>query len=297
MKSKYFLAAISAFAIWGFFSLVLKPMHIYRSVDILFYRLFVCGFLMLFFNMLFRRKILIENLATFRELPQRRKLITLGLTIGGGLLLVANWFFFIYVMNHISIKAASFAYLVCPILTTVMAWFILKEQLSSWQWTAVALSFISCALLSFNNLADILYSLIVAVTYAFYLISQRKNTGFDKFLILSIQLICGALILLPFFPQYGTNMGNNITFYMQILVIAVLFTIIPLYLNLYSLQGLKSSTMGILLYLNPLINFGIAIFYYNEPMNNWQIFSYLLIGLSIVIFNEKIIFKRSQNSN
>lgn len=293
MKSKYFLAAISAFTIWGFFSLVLKPMHVYKSVDILFYRLFMCGFLMLLFNILFRKKILLENLTTFREIPRRRKFIILGLTLGGGLLLVANWFFFIYVMNHISIKAASFAYLVCPILTTLMAWFILKEKLSNWQWTAVALSLISCVLLSFNNIADILYSLIVAVTYAFYLISQRKNTGFDKFLVLSIQLIFGALFLLPFFPHYGTNMGSDISFYIQILVVAVVFTIIPLYLNLYSLQGLKSSTMGILLYLNPLINFGIAIFYYNEPMNSLQVFSYLLIGASIIIFNEKIIFRRS----
>jgi chloramphenicol-sensitive protein RarD len=204
---------------------------------------------------------------------------------------VGNWFFFIYVMNHISIKAASFAYLVCPILTTLLAFFILKEQLNKWQWTAVALSVISCVLLSYNNSADIMYSLIVAITYALYLISQRKNTGFDKFLVLSIQLVFAGLILLPFYPMHGTNMGDNYIFYLQILLIAVVFTIVPLYLNLFSLQGVKSSTMGILLYLNPLINFAIALLYYHEAINTLQVVAYLIIALSIVIFNKNLIFK------
>jgi len=292
MKSKYYLAAISAFTIWGFFSFALKPMAIYQSVDILFYRVFMCAMLMLTFNLLFRKGVVKQNITTFKLLPKRRRTVIVVLTFGGGALLVANWFFFIYVMNHISIKAASFAYLVCPILTTVMAFFILHEKLSRWQWTAVALSIISCLILSFNNIADILFSLIVAITYALYLISQRKNTGFDKFLVLTVQLVFAAIILLPFYPKYGTNMGEDVNFYLQILIISIVFTILPLYLNLYSLQGIKSSTMGILLYINPLLNFVIALFYYHEPINSFQIFAYLLIAFSIVMFNEKQIFRK-----
>lgn len=140
MKSKYFLAALTAFAIWGFFSFVLKPMFMYRSVDILFYRVFFCAVLMLTYNLCFRKKVIRENYQGFKQLATRQKSITMLLTFGGGTLLIANWFFFIYVMNHISIKAASFAYLVCPILTTLLAFFILKESLSKWQWIAVLLS-------------------------------------------------------------------------------------------------------------------------------------------------------------
>lgn len=87
-------------------------------------------------------------------------------------------------------------------------------------------------------------------------------------------------------------MGADFSFYVHILVISVVFTILPLYLNLYSLQGIKSSTMGILLYINPLLNFLIALFYYHEPINVPQMFSYLLIAASIIMFNEKQIFKK-----
>ena len=105
-------------------------------------------------------------------------------------------------------------------------------------------------------------------------------------------LVFAAILLTPFYPKYGTNMGADFSFYVHILVISVVFTILPLYLNLYSLQGIKSSTMGILLYINPLLNFLIALFYYHEPINVPQMFSYSLIAASIIMFNEKQIFKK-----
>ncbi|MCF2493615.1 MULTISPECIES: EamA family transporter [Dyadobacter] len=290
--SKHYLAAFISFVIWGFFSLALKPLKAYASLDILFYRVFLCAVIMAVISLFVRVKVLKENVKTFRQMPsEQRKRVTL-LTLAGGILLTANWFFFIYVMNHISVKAASFAYLVCPIMTTVIAYFVLNEKLSKWQWAAVSLSIVSCMLLSFSNVADIAYSLIVALSYAFYLVSQRKNVGMDKFLVLTVQIIFSALILLPFYPQYSEALPTEFSFYALIFVIAVLFTIVPLYMNLYALQSVTSSTMGILLYINPLMNFFIALVYFHEPINSIQITAYSLILLSIVVFNERFIFGR-----
>ena len=290
--SKHYLAAFISFVIWGFFSLALKPLKAYASLDILFYRVFLCAVIMAVISLFVRVKVLKENVKTFRQMPsEQRKRVTF-LTLAGGILLTANWFFFIYVMNHISVKAASFAYLVCPIMTTVIAYFVLNEKLSKWQWAAVSLSIVSCMLLSFSNVADIAYSLIVALSYAFYLVSQRKNVGMDKFLVLTVQIIFSALILLPFYPQYSEALPTEFSFYALIFVIAVLFTIVPLYMNLYALQSVTSSTMGILLYINPLMNFFIALVYFHEPINSIQITAYSLILLSIVVFNERFIFGR-----
>nr|WP_295929804.1 EamA family transporter [uncultured Dyadobacter sp.] len=290
--SKYYLTAFISFVIWGFFSLALKPLNGYPSLDILFYRVFMCAVIMAVVSIVVRRKVLKDSLAAFKAFsPDHKRQVAL-LTLAGGVLLTANWFFFIYVMNHISVKAASFAYLVCPIMTTVIAFFVLDEKLSKWQWTAVLLSVVSCLLLSFNNIADILYSLIVAASYAFYLVSQRKNAGIDKFLVLTIQIIFSALLLLPFYPAYSAALPTEVSFYVLISLIAVVFTIIPLFMNLYALQGVTSSTMGILLYINPLMNFAIALFYFHEPINSIQIIAYSLILLSIVVFNERFIFGR-----
>lgn len=287
--TKYYIAAISAFIIWGFFSLALKPLHHYPSLDILFYRVFLCVILMLIISLGFRKKTISETKTYFKILSLKEKRNLTLLTIGGAMLLTANWFIFIYVMNHISVKAASFAYLVCPIITTVFAYIILKDQLTKIQWGAVGLSIFSCVLLGYGHFQDVFYSLIVAATYALYLVIQKRNTQIDKFLLLTIQLVITAVVLLPFYPFYSGEIPTEISFYVYLLIIAVVFTIIPLFLNLYALKAVNSSTVGILLYINPLINFFLALFYYKEPISALQILAYSLIMISIIIFNYKVL--------
>lgn len=290
-QTKYYLAAFFAFFIWGFFSLALKPLRNYASLDILFYRVFFSVVLMVFVNIAFRRNVIIKNWNHFNTMDLTTKRKTVALTLGGALFLALNWFVFIFVMNHVSVKAASLAYLICPILTTVFAYYLLKERLSKGQWIGVMISLIGCTLLSFNHFQDIFYSLIVAASYSIYLVSQRKNSELDKFLVLTIQLLFTAIIILPFYPTFSGTVPVEPLFYMCLLIIVIFFTIIPLFLNLYALKGINSSAVGIMIYINPIINFLIAIFYYNEQVSWLQLCSYFLILVSIVVFNAKLIFK------
>src|ERR1700755_2106350 len=149
----HYLAAVSAFTIWGFFSLVLRPLASYSSLDILFYRVFFSAVLMFLASSLARRKVWVANRRLFAALsPAGRKGVLFQL-FGGGLFLTGNWFSFIYVTNQVSLKAAAFAYIICPVLTTVLAWLILKEQLTKGQWMAVLLSAAGCGILGFQHLS------------------------------------------------------------------------------------------------------------------------------------------------
>ena len=290
--NKYYLSAFTAFVIWGFFSLVLKPLHDYPSLDILFYRVFFSTVLLLVITLFFRKAILKKDIQVFKVLSKSTKYKTIFLTIFGGFLLIANWFLFIYAVNHVSLKSASFAYLICPILTTIFAYLILKEKLSKWQWFAVGLSLVSCVILSFGSIRDLIYSLIIALTFAFYLISQRKNNHFDRLIILTVQLLIASVVILPFFPSYSGPTPTEPVFYIMLALIVGIFTVLALYLNLYALKGMNSSAVGILMYINPLINFTLAVLYFHEPIDTIQIVSYSLILISIVIFNEKVLFPK-----
>ncbi|MBP4143012.1 EamA family transporter [Flavobacterium sp. P4023] len=294
--NKYYSAAFLAFFIWGFFSFALKPLHNYPSLDILFYRVFFSVITMVLINLIFRKNVIRKDWNHFKNSSSKQKRSIVSLTLGGAIFLILNWFVFIYVVNHISVKAASLAYLVCPILTTVFAYFILKEQLTKWQWVAVMISFTSCILLSFNYFRDIFYSLIVATTYASYLVSQRKNSEMDKFLVLTIQLVFTAVVLLPFYPKYSGPIPTEPLFYGCMFFVVVFFTIIPLFLNLYALKGINSSAVGIMLYINPIITFLVAIFYYDEQVTSLQLFAYSLILVSIVVFNERALFSKRKNA-
>lgn len=294
--NKYYSAAFLAFFIWGFFSFALKPLHNYPSLDILFYRVFFSVITMVLINLIFRKNVIRKDWNHFKNSSSKQKRSIVSLTLGGAIFLILNWFVFIYVVNHISVKAASLAYLVCPILTTVFAYFILKEQLTKWQWVAVMISFTSCILLSFNYFRDIFYSLIVAATYASYLVSQRKNSEMDKFLVLTIQLVFTGVVLLPFYPKYSGPIPTEPLFYGCMFFVVVFFTIIPLFLNLYALKGINSSAVGIMLYINPIITFLVAIFYYDEQVTSLQLFAYSLILVSIVVFNERALFSKRKNA-
>ncbi len=259
-------------------------MAIYPSSDILFYRVCLAAVLMLL-AVLASGDMLQRNLRVLRNLSVKERRNTVLFTLGGGALLTANWYFFIFAMNHISIKAAAYAYLVCPIITTVLAYFFLKEKLKIHQWIAVLLSVVSCVLLALGHWLDLLYSLIVAFSYAFYLLSQRKNVHLERFFVLACQLIFSALILLPLIGPMGISLYVEPLFFLNIFIIALGFTIIPLWLNLYALKGISSSVMGMLLYINPLLSFVLAALVFHEPASNLQLLAYAVIFLSVIIFN------------
>ncbi|WP_396164231.1 EamA family transporter, partial [Flavobacterium sp.] len=251
-----------AFIIWGFFSLALKPLTNYASLDILFFRVFIATAFLLGINLIFRKSVVLEAKKTFKELSKKKQKSAVIMTVVGGLLLVLNWFLFIYAVNHVSLQSASFAYII-----------------------AVGLCVISCVILSYGNFKDLIYSVIIALSFGFYLVSQRKNSDFDKFLVLTIQMVISSVILLPFYPSFGGAIPTEFLFYGLLLIIVIVFTIIPLFLNLYALKGLNSSTVGILMYTNPLIHFFLAIFYFKESVSIAQIVSYSLILISILVFN------------
>ena len=119
--NKYYLSALSSFIIWGFFSLALKPLQDYASLDILFYRIFLATVLLLAINLIFRKKEVQNDVAVFKSLDKQVRTKMIFLTISGGFLLVFNWFLFIYAINHVSLQSASFAYMICPIVTTILA--------------------------------------------------------------------------------------------------------------------------------------------------------------------------------
>lgn len=285
MRYKYYLAVITAFTIWGFFSLVLKSLDTFPAFDILFYRAIISVFIMLLVSLFLRPKAFRKNITIFQYLPEKTKRKILIVNLLSGLFLALNWFIFIYVMNNVSVSATSLAYLICPILTMVLAYLILKEKLVKIQWLSVALSFVSCLILSFGNFIDLFYSMIIAFTYAIYLVLQRKNQEMDRFLVLTFQIGIAVILLLPFMPSYISDTEKTTFFYAMIALIAVVFTIIPMYLNIYALKGLNSSIVGVFIYLNPIINFLLAVFYFKEDISFLQVLSFILIGVSVIIFN------------
>ena len=286
MAFKYYAAAVFSFVVWGVFSLVLRPLSNYAALDILTYRVAFAALIIALISLTFRYKVTRENFVLLKSLaPLERNRIVIA-TIFSAIMLALNWYLYIYVMNAVSVNATSLAYLICPILTTVLAGIFLKEKLNVGQWLAVTLSIISCLMLSYGHFMDMLYSVIIALSYAIYLVLQKASTKLDKFFTLTLHMLISAVFLIPLgINSISDSVVHSEMFFQYVLVIAVLFTIIPLFLNMYALKGIDSSVVGILLYINPIISFLLAVYYFNESITLLQGVAYGLILLAVIIFN------------
>lgn len=286
---------MTAFIIWGLFSLPLKAIDNYASLDILLSRVLMASILISAISLLFRRKESLENIKIFKSFDKKHRWKLVLLNLVSAVLLAINWYLFIYVMNQISVNATSLAYMLCPIITTVLAYIFLKDRLSKIQWIAVSLSLFSCILLSIGHFMDVFYSFIIALSYAIYLVLQKKNHQLDRFFTLTFQIVFGTIILLPLFNFQTSVPEKGFYFYGIVFLIAAVFTILPMFLNVFSLNKLNSSTAGIFIYLNPVFSFFLAMFYFKEEMEPMKIIAYSVVFFSVILFNSKLIFQLFQN--
>lgn len=282
---KHYIAAITAFVVWGFFSLPLRALKAFSVGEILYFRILFSVAILLVIILGFRRDSWKKDMDRLKTLTSKERTRMILLTLAGGALLTVNWLMFIYTVNNINVKTASFAYLICPVFTAVLAFLLLHEKLAVFQWIAVGICAVSCALIGLQSAAELGYSGFTAFSYALYLVSQRGNQGFDRLISLGIQVVFSLFILTLFFNQLVDEVPSAPEFYLLIATIAASFTVLPLFLNLYALNRISSATIGILMYLNPLINFSMAVFVFHEALNVMQLLGYGAIVVALVLFN------------
>lgn len=284
-RAPYFLSTIAAAVLWGFLTIPLRELQHWPADTILFYRILASTGLIWGFILIFRKEALRRDLSYFKNIPAKAQKKLVLLTISAGLLLIANWYTFIIVVNSISIQAAGFAYLICPLLTTVAAYFILRESLSKINKIALIIAALSVIMLAQGSLLNVLWSFSIAIFYAFYLIIQRVVNQIDKLNFLALQLTISSFVILPFVLAQQESVPSDTHFWLNINIIAVFFTVIPLYLNSFALNRISSATVGVILYINPIITFLMAILFFNEQLLLNQLFSYLLLLFAVVLFN------------
>lgn len=288
-KSKYLLAGVLSAVIWGFFAFPLRNLKAYPSEQILYYRIFASLLVIWVAILLFRKKKLKADIQFFKERSTKQRQTIILQTVASTILLFFNWFTYIYAINNVSIKSAAFAYMVCPLITAFGGYLILKEHLHRFQLVALLIATTSIIILATGSLKEVMWSVIIAALYAFYLIIQREMQGFDKLNVLAIQITLAVILMLPFFIYQHTAIPSAPSFWINIFIIAIFFTLIPLFLSLYALIGLPSSTLGIIIYVNPIIAFSVAILYFDEKIGANQLMAYLLLLFAVLMFNWKMV--------
>jgi chloramphenicol-sensitive protein RarD len=179
-----------------------------------------------------------------------------------------NWLLYVYAVNSGHILAASLGYYLNPLANILLGRFVLGEPLSRPQWVAVALAAVGVSILAVGALSHLWISLALCVSFALYGLLRKVATveataglGIETALLLPVAVGWLAwTTLTSAAPVWGTD-GTD-TF---LLVLAGLVSTVPLLLFTAAARLLPYSTLGILQFIAPTLQFLVAVFLFGEP--------------------------------
>jgi len=197
-------------------------------------------------------------------LKDRKALRILGLST---FLIGINWTLYTYAVTSGHILAASFGYYLNPICNVLLGRFVLGEKLSRLQWTAVAIAGAGVSVLAAGALGSLWISLTLCVSFALYGL-LRKVVAADSLTGLAIETTLLAPVALAFLafllatgsPVAAPDRAENI-----LLVLAGVASTTPLLLFAGAARRLLYSTLGMIQFLAPTLQFLLAVMLYGEP--------------------------------
>lgn len=271
------LHGVAAYTLWGLIPLYFKLVHHVASVEVMAHRV-LWSFVMvaLLASFLGRWSELGNNLRNRRVLL----LLSISATIMAG-----NWLTFIYAVMSDQVLQASLAYFTAPLVSTLSGALFLRERLSPLQVLSMAVAAVGVAVLTAAVGHMPWLALAIALTGSFYGL-VRKLTPTDGFISLAVE----TTVMTPFVLAYlgylavtGTATGNA-PGTLGLLMLAGPVTTVPFLCFGRAIHGLRLSTMGILQYFTPSIQFLLAVFLFREPFPAAELVSFACIWTAVVIY-------------
>ncbi|MFZ9682377.1 MAG: EamA family transporter RarD [Cephaloticoccus sp.] len=205
--------------------------------------------------------------------------------LSGGLLTL-NWLTFVWAVNHGHVIETSLGYFLVPLVNIALGWGVLREKLRPAQWTAIgfAAAGVAWQLWQLGRLPWI--ALALAGTFGTYgLLRKRSPLGSLPGLTVETLLLAplaGAFLLWRTYQ--GTAALGFAPASTQLLVMTTgIVTATPLLLFAYGARRLRLTTLGLLQYAAPTVQFALGIWYFGEPFSaaRAQSYGFIWIGLAI----------------
>jgi len=216
----------------------------------------------------------------------KKKNILFGLLISS-VLILTNWYTWIYAVTTNKLVDASFGYYIYPILSAFFGIIFLKETYNKTKLTSFILVFISIIILFFNFDNVPWIGLIVAASWSLYTLVRKIIIVPADIGLFIESLLLTPLALFVFYNLYQ-NGDNFFTLYdVKIstwLFFAGLMTLIPLFLFLKGTEKAGLGVAGMIFFIVPTCHFLLGIFYFNEPLDLYKLLSFSIIWIAVAIF-------------
>jgi chloramphenicol-sensitive protein RarD len=205
-----------------------------------------------------------------------------------GIAIAANWGVYIWGVNNGHVIETSLGYFINPLVTIGLGVVILHERLRPVQWAAVALGALAVTVVSVDYGRPPWLSLILACSFGTYGFIKKgvRASAPEGLLIEGGALIVPALVLLIALALTGnaTWVGHDATAgHLVLLISAGPVTALPLLLFAGAATRLPLSTMGLLQYLTPALQFAIGVLVLREPTSLALLCGFALVWIALAI--------------
>ena len=212
---------------------------------------------------------------------------TTSLLILTSILIVTNWYTWIYAVTVNKLIDAAFGYYIFPILSVFFGILFLKESHNKMKLIAIGLVIIAVFYLLIDIKSTPWIGLIVALTWSIYTLIRKKiNVPTDIGLFIESAFMTPfALIAFYFIYKNGNNYFSISDISMSLwLFLAGANTLIPLGLYLYgsSLAGLGPAAM--IFFLAPTGQFLLGFYYFGENLDLNKLISFIIIWIAVAIY-------------
>ncbi|MDP9903557.1 EamA family transporter RarD [Arthrobacter bambusae] len=284
---------IGAYGLWGLLPLYFLVLHPAGAVEIVANRVV--------WSLIFCA-LLITLTRTWRLLGNafRDRAVLGPLAIAAGLIAI-NWLTYTFGVTTGHAVEASLGYFINPLVSVLLGVLVLKEKLRPLQWAAVGIGFIAVGVLtvSYGKLPWI--ALVLAFSFGLYgFVKKRVGPKVNAITSLTVETvvlapIAGATMIVLGLTGAGT-LGSNGPGHFWLLAASGIITAVPLLFFGASARRLPMTTIGLLQYFAPVLQFIVALAVFHEAMTPDRWVGFGIVWLALLLLTLDMLRTARKNS-
>ena len=280
----------AAYTMWGLFPLYWPLLEPAGAVEILAHRVFWSLATMLVLVLLVRRA------GSLRDMVADRR--TRTILTAAAVVIAFNWGAYIWGVNNGHVVETSLGYFINPLVTVLMGVVFLGERLRRLQWVALGIATVAVVGLTIEYGRPPWVALVLAFSFGSYGLAKKKagagaveSLTFETLVLAPIAL--GYILFLT--ASGDAEFGTNGSVHVALLVSTGIVTAIPLICFGAAATRVSLTTLGLLQYLAPTLQFALGVLLFHEPMPTMRWIGFGLVWVALVIFTaESINHRRRQ---
>ena len=274
------LLGIAAYSLWGIFPIYWPLLEPAGAIELLAHRMVWSAVVMGVLVLALRKRS-----ALVAILRDRRVSLLL---LGAAAVISVNWGVYIWSVTNEHVVEGSLGYFINPLVTVVMGVVIFSERLRTLQWVAVGIAALAVAGLTWDYGRPPVIALVLAFSFGTYgLLRKKANVGAVEGLTVETVLILPAALAYLVWLQVtgGGHLTSDPPWHQVLLFSAGLATAIPLLCFGGAATRIPLTTLGLLQYIAPTLQFLLGITVGGEPMTTGRWLGFAVIWVALTLFS------------